>query len=806
MTESSPKHETTTAWQRLVSVAALLAALLAAPPATAEVITVTNSSQFQLAFLTVAEGDVIELAAGTYVSPVSGFEIFNPGRSFTIRAVVGASVVLTGEGTHPVLEFQNTYTEPNVSLVFENLVFADGLSTQDGIAGGVTLVHATATFVSCVFRDCAVESDTTGGGGAAVFSDSIAHFIDCEFNGNSARAEGGALKVGGASFAAIHDSRFIANRTNVPNHRRSAAGGAIHVGNASAMISNCRFEANRSGFAGGALYVIGSWDGTSTYAGDALVVNSTFTDNSCAPAVGVTPPSPTAGGAINVEDDARVRVFNSRLVNNSAETGGAVSSYRAVIELFSSVLEDNQATGDGSSSGLGGTLSVGSNDTTADGVTNRPAATVSLIDSLVVGHRGGGALKGGCLYVQGDTNRQFGFNGVTPLGTFADNRAHLTIAGSSLLECDVVRDDGVTGTGAGGAISVNLVDLEVQGSIIADNRAIGTNSAGGGIRISNGSLAVVTDTAFAANSAENSGGALWVIGSQIEITGCSFSGHSLGSGFSGSIMWLTPWDERDLDVSGVFADNVLSDNGQLEVWDQDEVGGNVSNVQFDRNHFDLGGGDADVYEGTQLGLLTVSQLNASQLSSEPNTVLASAPDLAAMLAVPPGTIPVAAAGDPIQSTASYLVYAWSGDGARLDGLPLAAPIGMVAAAAGPHELSAGSAQMIAVIDALAAPAATLSAAPTVIARGDSATLNWSSTGGSFRALTVDRNTTVTNPAPAGSATVSPDGTSHYRLLALYDEGGAVADATVWVDESPPTGLFADNFEDGSLGAWSAVAQ
>ncbi len=801
MTESSQRHETTAPWW---AATALVATLLVALPAAAEVITVTNSSQFQLAFLTVADGDTIELAAGTYVSPISGFEIFNPGRSYTIRAAAGASVVLTGQGTHPVLEFQNTFTEPTVSLVFENLIFADGLSTQDGIAGGVTLVHATATFVGCTFRDCAVESDSTGGGGAAAFSDSIAHFIDCEFDRNSARAEGGALKVGGSSFAAIHHSRFIANRTDVPNHRRSAAGGAIHIGNASAVISNCRFEDNRSGFAGGALYVIGVWNGAATYTGDALVVNSTFVNNSCAPAIGVTPPSPTAGGAINVEDDARVRILNSRLVGNSAETGGALGSYRAVIEVVSSLLQDNRATGTGASSGLGGTLSVSSNDTAADGTTNQPAAAVSLTDSLVIGHRGGGALKGGCLYVQGDTNRQFGFNGVTPLGTFADNRAQASIVGTALLECDVIRDGGVTGTGAGGAVSGNLVDLEVQGSIIADNRALGTNSAGAGMRISNGSVAVISDTAFADNSADNSGGALWVIGSEIDVTGCSFSGHSLSSGYSGSIIWLTPWDSRDLDVTGVFADNILTDNGQLAIWDQDDAGGNVSSVSFNRNQFDLGGADADVYEGTQLGLLNVSELNASPLSSVPNSILPSAPDLAAMLALPPGTIPVAAAGDPDQSTASYLAYAWSGSDASLDGAPLAATAGMVAATAGPHQLTVGDAQMNAAILVLAAPTSTLSAAPAVITRGASSTLTWSSTGDSFRTLSIDRNTTIANPAPAGTTVVSPEGTSLYRLLALYDEGGAVADTTVWVDEHPSIELFADDFESGSLAAWSAA--
>lgn len=785
--------------------AAAMAALVAltALPATAEVVSVATSGALSTALATVADGDVIELAAGTYVSPTSGFEIFNPGRSFTLRAASGATAVLTGEGTHPVLEIQNTAVEPEVSVLFENLVFADGLSTQDGIAAGVTLVRAVATFVGCTFRDCAAESDTTGGGGAGLFSQSVAHFFDCTFDGNTARAEGGGLKVGGGSSAVIHRCRFMVNRTDVTDHRRSAAGGAIHVGNATAVISNTRFESNRSGFAGGALYVIGDWNGESDYASEALVVNSTFDGNTCAPASGIVPPSPTAGGAVNIEDDARVRVFNSRFTGNHAEAGGAIGNYRAVVEVVSTVFDDNYASGDSSDGLVGGTLSAGSNDTTADGQVNRPTARVSVLDSLIVGHDGGGAFKGGCFFVQGDSNRQFGFNNVTPMGGLPDNRAELSITDSAFIGCDVIRQDGVTGTGTGGAVSANLVELDVDGSIFADSHAIGTNSSGGAMRLSSGSAATLADSTFTDNSADNSGGAISVVGSHLEVTGCTFSGHSLDSGDIGSLFWLTPWDDRDLDVTGFFADNLFTGNQQVEVWDQDPAGGSSVAVEFNSNDFDLGGGDAEVFRGTATGSLTVAGLNASQFSSVPNAVLTTAPDAAALLAVPPAVIPAAAAGDPTPSTVSYLAYAWSGGSGQLDGSPLSAAAGAVPADPGNHVLTVGNRQTPATVGSLAAPTATLDADPSQITAGESATLGWTSSGTVLRWLGIDRNVEIANPGASGTVVVAPQGSRQYRLLAVYDEGAATGETAVWVDEAPPW-LFADGFESGTLAAWSEV--
>src|SRR5215472_2628233 len=77
----------------------------------------------QQAIRQVAEGGIIELAAGTYPAPPAGFKISNPGRSFTIRAAPGAAVALDGGGQHPVLVVRNSAPSRGGLIVFEDLAF-----------------------------------------------------------------------------------------------------------------------------------------------------------------------------------------------------------------------------------------------------------------------------------------------------------------------------------------------------------------------------------------------------------------------------------------------------------------------------------------------------------------------------------------------------------------------------------------------------------------------------------------------------------------------------------------------------------
>ena len=128
-----------------LAVAVFLAAG-AAPFASAQpIFHVPADGSLPTAITSVQNGGVIEISAGTYVPPAAnGFQIVNQNKSFTIRGVGG--VVLSGNGTFRVLQLTN-----GQPVIFENLTFANGLSTTVPNAGGVTLLGGKATFVDCTF-------------------------------------------------------------------------------------------------------------------------------------------------------------------------------------------------------------------------------------------------------------------------------------------------------------------------------------------------------------------------------------------------------------------------------------------------------------------------------------------------------------------------------------------------------------------------------------------------------------------------------------------------------------------------------
>jgi phospholipase C len=80
------------------------------------------------------------------------------------------------------------------------------------------------------------------------------------------------------------------------------------------------------------------------------------------------------------------------------------------------------------------------------------------------------------------------------------------------------------------------------------------------------------------------------------------------------------------------------------------------------------------------------------------------------------------------------------------------------------------------------PTAKLTAAPTTITAGNSATLTWSTTN----ATSVSIDNGIGTVAASGSTTVSPDTTTTYTLTATGSGGTVTATATVTVQELMPT--------------------
>ncbi|MFN8641668.1 MAG: hypothetical protein U0802_08440 [Candidatus Binatia bacterium] len=766
-------------------------------------------ADLQSAIAQVVNGGVIELANGTYASPTGGWVINDRGKAFTIRAAAGATVVLDGGGARDIVRLINSSVAAGRPVTFESLVFNNGRSTTDGIAGGVTVQRGQATFVGCTFQNNRSDSNT-GGGGTVVAVGSTAFFNDCLWNNNSARTNGGGLALGTDSRAVIHRSRFTNNRTNLPNHLATAAGGAIHVVNSSLRLSNTRFTGNQAGYVGGAVYVLGSWqDPVTTPRADAVVANCTFVDNQAVRDGSVSFGAPTEGGGLHVEDQATVRVFSSRFTTNSAHVGGGLNVYRGIAEVSDSVFEGNRATGTGTGNGFGGAISLASNDandgTTGNGSINRRSSALTVRDSLIRGRFGAVttvAQVAGGIYVGGDNNRQFGWNGVAQMGTMATNRATATLDNVVVADCDVQETQGASGTGNGGAIFADLGAVTLTNSLLIGNDAFAQFSYGGGLALLKSS-ATLTGSTLAGNTAVSSGAGIFALGSDLSISGGRLVHNDLSPGVNetignslGAALYTAPDAGLNLPMTGTVSNAVFSGNVGLPIVEDDRNAGPINDMRYNGNQIYSTSFGATVFNNPISGSRTTAQLNAlvvtrsgaasTDKSATDNTALGSAPVSAAILAVPPAILPSNAAGDPAPPTSSYLGYAWTGGAATLDGNAVSGNFGLGSApGTGAHVLSVAGTPFNAVVNLGADPAATFTATPSAVSAGAASTLAWNLTAGTYLDAAIDQGVSIT-PAAAGSTAVTPDVGTTYRFFGLTEEGGATGSAMVSVTGAPPT--------------------
>src|SRR6185369_4736866 len=380
----------------------------AVPP---KVISVKTSAQLQSAFASVTDGGIIELSAGIYLAPAKGFSISNPRKGYTVRAAAGAAVTLDGQSKVPVLRFKNGDRSKGKLITFQGLTFLRGVSTSEGDSGGVTLNAAEARFVDCKFLNNKATGKTTGGGAARIYLNSAATFVNSSFNGNSSAIRGGAVEVV-FSTVGIQGGIFADNHVNLPGHSKTSPGGGIYALDSTVTVSDARFERNESGWTGGAIYAFGHWtEPVTTPKSLVTITRSTFLANRAIPDACCQTNTPTTGGAVHVEDQSTLRVFGSQFFDNAADVGGALEGYRAIVEVTGSMFIGNRTPVVAGRLGVGGAISVMSNDSAADLAVNRRPARLTVTDSLL---QGGVALPatpanaGGCLAAEGDWSRLYG--------------------------------------------------------------------------------------------------------------------------------------------------------------------------------------------------------------------------------------------------------------------------------------------------------------------------------------------------------------------------------------------------------------
>lgn len=788
----------------------LVAVLAAVVPAVAEtVIHVPNTvATFALALDAVPDGGVIELASGSYLAPSGGFIVSNTGKGFTVRPDGSGPVIFTGNAQTNILRFQSTSFGASGPIVFEDLIFERGRTSQAGIAAGMTVYEGEVTLVRCLFRLNASTAATVGGA-LYVAEHARATIIETVFEDNTAKSGGAGMGVRGDSEVWVVDSTFRRNRANVPNHDPGAGGGGINVGNSDLQVADTLFEDNAAGGFGGGLYAIGNWlVPYNVPRTDVVVANCEFVDNTAQRDPSVTGSlSPTEGGAVNVEDQTRMRVFGSRFDNNQAMIGGGINGYRSTIEIVDSRFYGNRATDRSSPyTGFGGAVKVTSDDGPADGSNNRPAANLLIDGCFLHGQDFGTAANatvGGCLFAAGDGVRIDGDPTVPDIGTIEENQAHVVVRSSVLADCDTEGVDNQKGDGGGAYVS--LTDMVIEDSLVIDSDARGHASGGGwaggvmGIVHSN---LVIARTTIARNSAGQFGGALVVQGANLEMSESSFFANVLTSQTYGAAMFSATDDFRGIDVTGVVSDCLFADHVGITVFDDDRNDPSlpINDLRYHNNDFWAQSAGDTIYIDVVAGSANAAQLNnmvVNRTGSVPdtdkgfgNTDLASAPKAAELIAAPRDGNPTTPLG-----------WAATGAAAYLDGFPVA-PTGTTHALPGSHALVVGSASDTEVIGTKIQPQLLFQANPPAIQGGQTALLEWQVVAGTFEGGAIDQGVGAVGAA-IGSIQVSPVATTTYRFVGMTREGGLLREVTIWVGDLP-TQIFADDFESQTTDAWSAV--
>lgn len=364
--------------------------------------------------------------------------------------------------------------------------------------------------------------------------------------------------------------------------------------------------------------------------------------------------------------------------------------YRARVEIHDSIFRGNDAVGL-SPAGADGAISISSQDSPSDSQ-NFPSAELTVRDSLFQGRWGGAGStgnQGGCIWSLGDTARSYGVGSATPMGSPAINRTKMEISGLVFADCDVEREDGVSGTGVGGALSLTHTQFTIYDSLFIDNDATGTFARGGAIRMINETLATITETTFANNFATFQAGAISASGSDLEVDNCQFINNDApdGSAITTSVASNVIAGGIDFSALGEIKNSVFSDHPQktLREFDDDDSECEINEVVYNNNQFFTQPVDSDVFQNNRANTVK---------STVDNVVLSGEPDLGGLVAVPPQILPRNAAGDPPPPTEAFLAYGWGGSSATLDGVPLANGTGLQTTTAGQHTLVVGSATSV----------------------------------------------------------------------------------------------------------------
>ncbi len=458
-----------------------------------------------------ADGTIIDVQAGTYPEALS---IADTNRSMTIRGVAGAgATIVDAVGLGAVaLHVRNASGQ----VAIQGLTFRRGTPPGSPSGGGFLIYYSSPSLSDCIFE---LNTAFNGGGGAVIGPSSSPTFTGCTMRNNSATHWGGGVFVYYGSHPLFINCTITANVSGTTTS--DGVGGGVAVFDASPTFRGAHINNNTGKFAGGGIFLQGYYSDLvpDTHGRASLVLEDTEVADNISNL-------PSEGGGIHAEDNATATLTRTRILRNTAGTGGGLNAYRARYDIVDSVIDTNRATAVG---GFGGGIASQSNLASATYVASIINLTRTLLrknEALAAGGVGGG------IVMQGDN-----FSGLKETLTLADS---------------VV--DSNRSTIQGGGVHVTRSNLTATNSLIIRNT---TGDIGGGVLVLGGAAAAISGTTIAHNTAGQFGGGIYV-GSAVNVSTSNIYENTANMR-GGGIFVPGPGP------SGAVQNSIIADNGPSQV-------------------------------------------------------------------------------------------------------------------------------------------------------------------------------------------------------------------------------------------------
>jgi hypothetical protein len=300
-------------------------------------------STIQAAINAARDGDIIEVAPGTY-SGAGNWDIDFQGKAVTVRSEAGPEYTVVncatrghrgfyfhrGEGPDSILRGFTIKGAVISGSTIPSDIGSWSSSSAHPIGGGIYCEFSSPTVIDCIIENCSTE---LGGGVGSVGAAPV--IMDCVIENCRAGGQGSAASGGfGAGIGLIRDSDARIINTKITGNAGfySSRGAGVYCWKSSVWLSDCNISGNaaQSGLQGGGLYCGGS-------SGAVVLERCIISSNTAGEGGGIF------AGPIELTV-TNCTIAGNELSGTSASAGGGIHSENGDIVLTNSIVWFNEGT------------------------------------------------------------------------------------------------------------------------------------------------------------------------------------------------------------------------------------------------------------------------------------------------------------------------------------------------------------------------------------------------------------------------------------------------------------------------------